>query len=161
VGWSIADYQVLYANSPFAGAGLGLEQATLQWQAVSAGQLWRIERITAQVAYVQNVVPVGVLVFDQDPGNNVAPADETILLPEQGVGGAGAAPAAYDISDDAAPITVTEGNRLTVVFSWLGDLSPAGAVALGRIQVAIMSGTAGAPSPVAGSVPGPTIPASM
>ena len=56
------------------------------------------------------------------------------------------------------PVTILEGNTLTVVFASPFPSVPSGLQAMVRAQVQIMEGTAGQPTPVAGSSPAPSRP---
>jgi hypothetical protein len=176
VGWTVTDYQVMTPGSiPFEPSGGG-SIATVTFPAVPGGFLWRVERLSVQVTYYNNGpntsvgTPVEVLAYDQAPtlpGSGIAtgavpatvPADQTVLeLPvDINAEFGNAAGTVCDIADEGAPITVTEGNELTIVFVTRG--APiTGSLASVRAQVQILGGVAGAPTAVAGASPPPAVP---
>jgi hypothetical protein len=164
--WTPVDFRVFNLNSPFTlpGSGGNPDQAQLQTPAVSGGQLWRIERISAQVSFDPAAPedPVYVLVYDQLPTATSVPADSTVLTPLPPMLNLLEPVAVFDVSDNSAPITVQEGNQLTILFSCPTGNVPLGAsVAAARIQVMIMQGLAGVAQPVAGAQPGPSVSPSL
>ena len=161
------DFRVFELDSPFDVAPVGggnPYQAMLQTPAVSGGQLWRIERLSVLVTFDPAAPedPVYVTVFDQLPQVSIVPADSSVLTPLPPMFSLLDPTQVYDVSDNSGPITVLEGNQLTLLFSCPNGNQPLGAsVAAARVQATIMQGTAGQSQPVAGAVPGPSIPASL
>ncbi len=173
--WQPVDFRVLQQSAPF-GAPLGAQAiATVQFPPVGGSQLWRVEQLSVQVALASGVLsgiapPVTCTVYDQAPTiletavvpgqppkarqllvpvANIAPVDFTLA-------------GAMDVDDGSPPITVLQGNQLTLVFiASPNGVSMGSSVALVRAQVMIMAGAAGAPTPVAGAGPTPAIPVSV
>ncbi len=152
--WAVVDYRVFRLNGVMAGQDPPV--GVLQLPPVSGGQLWRLERASVQVAYdpIAPVVPVYVDLFDMVPNSATVAADATTLSPSSPV--FGSAPPFFDAADNASPVTVTEGNQLTLVFTAPNGNFPVGnTVVAARLQVSILAGYPGQPTPVAGSIPGP------
>lgn len=171
--WTPLDYIVL--NGQGQGFTTPLGPGTADWvssinfQAVGANQLWRVERLTCQFfeasnerlalgSVVNNTTGPAILVyvFDQAQDNplqpTVAAADYTQLNadPVSGM-------MAIDVADNAAPITVLEGNALQVSFLIPGTTNPPTGVAIVRAQIQVLGGTSGKPQPVAGAVAAPRL----
>jgi hypothetical protein len=162
VPWQLADFQVFTPQGPFAVTEPGAAAAAvLRLPAVPGGQIWRLERISVQVAYdpAADLQPITVAIFDQAPELLTVAADQTVIEPP--VTYPVVAPrVAYDVADQSAPISVREGNQATLVFSWPAQ-TIGNTIACARIQVEIYQGVAGQPTPVAGSSPPPAIPSSL
>jgi hypothetical protein len=171
VPWEPTDYQVFGPHGLFT-VGMGsifttsLPLAVLTLPVVPQGQLWRIESLTVQVNYDTAVVPFPVTVafYDGLPVSQAVPAAKGVLEPLQGLFqvstavGAGLVQA-WDSSDDGAPVTVLGGRQPTIVFG--GSASMGKSIASARVQVIVMQGVPGRPTPVAGAQPPPTIPAGI
>jgi hypothetical protein len=166
VPWVPLDYRVFTQQEPFSVDG-PRSYSEVQFPAVSGGQLWRVEQIQVQavspsaafwpgvtatvydragdVLYLGAVAPYGDTGYQQVlPVANVVPVDQTLA-------GNG------DIAEYSPPITILEGNQLTVFFASPFSAIPAGMMASVRAQVAIMGGVSGQATPVAGSNPAPQI----
>lgn len=158
--WTVLDYRVFRFAVPFAGQNPPV--AVMQLPAVPGSQVWRLERAAVQVTYDPAApnVPVYVWVYDTAPQPGLVPADATVLTPSAPIF-TGASPL-QDIADNGSPVTVTEGNQLTIVFACPNGNFPVGAsVASARLQIESLQGSPGQPTPVAGAVPGPAIPAGL
>ena len=160
--WSLVDFQVFNAAVPMAAPGVDDALPTaIPLPPVGGGQLVRIERLSVGVVFNDfafQPCPVLVQVFDQTPGPTIVPGDATTLWTTQDTIQLGEM--LYDVADDSAPITVTQGNTATVVFTPL-VIVDSSTIAIVRAQLLVYQGVAGQPTPVAGSVPGPQIPVGL
>ncbi len=174
MAWEQLDYVVFnqaaqFKNqSPTGNVWVGIAQLP----AVPAGQLWRVERISLTAGFTLSdettgggppgLQPVPVYLFDQQPANytnpNLVPADYTVIASDAWTG-----LQPVDVADNAAPITVLQGNTFTAVFLWpLGTAFAPGSALIGmRAQVATFTSVAGKATPVAGATPAPAVPMSL
>jgi len=158
--WSVLGFTVYRLNQTMVGQLP--PTAVLQLPAVPGGQVWRVERAAVQVTYdpIAPNVPVYVTMYDQTPQPGLVPADATVLMPPAPIF-AGNTPL-QDFADNGSPVTVTEGNQLTLVFICPNGNFPVGnTVAACRLQVTAMGGTPGQPQPIAGAIAAPSIPVGL
>jgi hypothetical protein len=168
VSWEVEDYQVFRqavsftaTNPPFPGVPVTSAQIQLP-KAVPANQVFRIERLGVMVTEgTRPGVEMLVQVYDQWPIETTScPCDQTVLT-GYGVDGY------FDVADNSGPITVQQGDLLTVVFTaqssyTVGGQLLGGAQAVVRAQYQILGGGASAaPTPVAGATPAPAISPSL
>jgi hypothetical protein len=151
VPWSTTDFRVDRRTVPFVD-----DQAVFQYQPVSGGMIWRVEMISLLVAFdpTVNVVPIEVYVFDVLSGTGVAPVDQT-TLDDPGAFLSGqlfGAEVVFDVAEYDPPITVTEGNALSVFLSANVGVVLGQTTASARVQYSLLQGAPGAtPTPVAGA----------
>ena len=152
--WSVIDFQVLRQQLVIA-AGSNTNLPQINFPQVPLSQLWRIEGVAiamlvpSNYAYLYEVSPPQVFLYDQPVGPSVCPCQGTTLAscptidPSQG---------AYDywadFDDQGSPLTIRGGDALTVLFN---AQPPVGTIFLVRIQYEVLAGVAGAPGPI-GSV---------
>lgn len=166
--WVPLDYQVLSKSAPFEIYG-SRSVATVQFPPVPGNQLWRVEELqvqtlsptpifwpgvtatlfdrAGQVLYLTTVAPFGDTGYEQ-----IAPVADIVPVDFTSAGN-------LDVAEYSPPVSILQGNQLTVLFVSPFE-PPANSAIVGavRLQVAIMGGVSGSPTPVAGSSAAPSIP---
>lgn len=127
MGWTVLEYGVQRLTSDPAGA---TGKVTIAFPLVPPGQVWRVEGIAIWCPTSQTVT---CFAYDLTPSIG-AP------VPAQGT-----RDGALTWDDQASPLTIPGGNALTLVFLGVGE----GKLAKARVQYVSLTGTGGAPTPVA------------
>jgi hypothetical protein len=171
VPWETLDFRIFRASQPFIAATRSV--ATVIFDPVPGNQLWRVEQIQVAVVTPTPIFWPGATasVFDKTPNvlypNALAPFADTgfqqflpvcdIVPVDTTLSGNG------DVAEYSPPVTVLQGDALTVVFMSPFELPVSGVPVVGsvRAQVTILGGVAGQPQPVAGAGPKPMIPVTL